>query len=132
MIKMKLTFRSYAEAAIAMSALAAMGVQVKGASAIGTKVEPVEKQVVANIKADKAAKQEGVAQGQEQASKAPEAAAEATVTYLDVKTLAGNLAKTSDGRAKVVAIFAKHGAKVGTDLTPEQWPAVVAELKAAA
>jgi len=124
MIKIEMTFGSYAEVVTAMYALA--GVAVKGAptlKVVEKATDRVEK--AAEPKAEKAA-----AKAQEPAAKV-EKTEPAAVTYLDVKMAAGALAKTPEGRAKVVAIFKKYGAAVGTDLTAEQWPHVLADVKAA-
>lgn len=119
MIELKISFGSYAEAAIALSALAAMGGQVKGAPATPAISLDLNTGAVTVAKAQDAPKTPAK----------PSAAAAGGVTYLDVKKAAAGIAKTN--RDALVAIFASFGVKTGTELTEAQWPQVIAAIAAA-
>ena len=138
MIKIEITAGSYAEAATLMAALAASGMKIEGGAQLLAGAAPADVVVKsADIKSKgpadgvKATPPGRLAPAAAAPTKAVEPEAEG-VTYLDVKKVAGDMAKDPAMRPKVVAVFAKYGARVGTDLTPEQWAPVIADLNEAA
>lgn len=131
MIKMEITFGSYAEAAIAMSALANMGMAVKGGAnitvgaAAKTAVGAAEKVAVTAGKPEPDAKAPSTPQE-------PLKADGEGIPYLKVKQAIADAAADPAKRPEVVKLLAKFGAARGTDLKAEQYAGFLDGLKALA